>query len=236
MNSIAMITVGQAPRDDLVPHMEAVFSRTISIWQGGVLDGLSREAMAELGPAPGEVGIVARLLDGTNTLLSHGKILPKVQALVDRAVAQEVELIVILCGADWSALRSPTLIVNPGKVFPAVISALASGWRLGVIKPSPGQVEQTRRQFADRGIRAVVTAASPYTGEQRLTDVRRAAEELAAAGVDLVWMTCVGMDEAMRSIVREVTGKPVILARTILARVIDEFLVTERVPASSGGD
>lgn len=232
MNSMAMITVGQAPRDDLVPYMEQVFSRKVAIWQAGVLDGLSREAMASLAPDAGEVGIVARLLDGSNTLLSHKKIMPRVQALVDRAVAQGVGLIVILCGADWSALRSPTLIVNPGKVFPAIVSALASGWRLGVIKPSAGQIEQARRQFADRGIEAVVTAASPYTGEQRLRDVRAAAEQLKVAGVDLVWMTCVGMDEVMRSIVREVTGKPVILARTILARVIDEFLAAERVPVA----
>lgn len=232
MQSIAMITVGQAPRDDLVPHMEAVFSRQVDIWQAGVLDGLSGEAMAELWPDPGEVGIVARLLDGSNTLLSHRKILPRVQALVDQAVARRASPIVILCGADWSALRSPTLIVNPGKVFPAIVSALASGWRLGVIKPSAGQIEQARRQFADRGIDAVVTAASPYTGEQRLRDVQVAAEQLRDAGVDLVWMSCVGMDEAMRSIVCEVTGKPVILARTILARVIDEFLAAERVAVS----
>jgi protein AroM len=228
-----MITVGQAPRDDLVPHMQAVFSRKISIWQAGVLDGLSREAMVELAPEPGEVGIVARLLDGTNTLLSHKKILPRVQSLVDRAVDGNAGLVVILCGADWSALRSPTLIVNPGKVFPAIVSALASGWRLGVIKPSAGQIEQARKQFADRGIATVVTAASPYTGARRLQDVRAAAEQLRDTGVDLVWMTCVGMDEDMRSIVRDVTGKPVILARTILARVIDEFLATERVPVSS---
>ncbi len=232
MHPIAMITVGQAPRDDLVPHMQAVFSRKVDIWQAGVLDGLSGEAMADLWPDPGEVGIVARLLAGSNTLLSHRKILPRVQALVDQAVALQASPIVILCGADWSALRSPTLIVNPGKVFPAIVSALASGWRLGVIKPSAGQIEQARKQFADRGIQAVVTAASPYTGERRLRDVRGAAEHLRDAGVDLVWMSCVGMDEAMRAITSEVTGKPVILARTILARVIDEFLAAERVAVS----
>jgi protein AroM len=232
MNSMAMITVGQAPRDDLVPYMEEVFSRRIPIWQAGVLDGLGRDAAAALGPDAGEIGIVARFLDGSSTLLSHTKILPRVQRLVDRAVAQGAGLIVILCGADWSALRSPVLIVNPGKVFPAIVSALATGWKLGVIKPSAGQTEQARRQFADRGIDAIVTAASPYTGEQRLQDVRTAAESLREANVDLVWMTCVGMDERMRSIVREVTGKPVILARTILARVIDEFLAEERVPVA----
>jgi protein AroM len=197
-----------------------------------VLDGLGRDAAEALGPDAGEVGIVARFFDGSSTLLSHTKILPRVQGLVDQAVARGAGLVVILCGADWSALRSPVLIVNPGKVFPAIVSALATGWKLGVIKPSAGQTEQARQQFADRGIDAIVTAASPYTGEQRLRDVRTAAESLREAGVDLVWMTCVGMDERMRSIVREVTGKPVILARTILARVIDEFLAEERVPVA----
>lgn len=232
MQTLAMITVGHSPRNDLVPHMAAVFSRKVDIWQGGVLDGLGGEAIADLWPDPGEVGIVARLRDGSNTMLSHRKILPRVQALVDDAVARGASPIVILCGADWSALRSPTLIVNPGRVFPAIVSALASGWRLGVIKPSAGQIEQARRQFADRGIEAAVTAASPYTGVQRLHDARIAAEHLHRAAVDLVWMSCVGMDEAMRAVVRDVTGKPVILARTLLARVIDELLATEKIAVS----
>jgi hypothetical protein len=40
------------------------------------------------------------------------------------------------------------------------------------------------------------------------------------------------MDEAMRAIVSDVTGKPVILARTLLARLIDEFLAVEPVAAA----
>lgn len=229
MDRIGMVTVGQSPRDDLVPAMEEVFSRRIQVLQAGALDGLSSEEIRGLGPAEGEVGIAARLRDGTETLLSHAKILPRVQQCVDRLRADGAELLVILCGADWSVLRSDVLVINPGRVFPAIVSALAAGRKLGVIKPSPGQAEAARNQFAQRGIDAVVTAASPYTGPRRLIDVRKAAEELRDAGVDLVWMTCVGMDEPMRALVSEVAGKPVILARSILARVIDEFLVTGRV-------
>jgi protein AroM len=199
-----MITVGQSPRDDLVPYMEEVFTRKVPIWQGGVLDGLSREAMADLAPDPGETPIVALLRDGTSTTLSHKKILPRVQSLVNDAVA----------------------------VFPSIVSALATGWKLGVIKPSAGQLDAAKKQFADRGIDAIVTAASPYTGAQRLRDVRTAAETLRDAGVDLVWMTCVGMDEAMRGVVQEVMGKPVILARTILARILDEFLAAGKIAVS----
>jgi protein AroM len=136
----------------------------------------------------------------------------------------------VLCGADWSALRAEVLIVNPGQVFPAIVTALATGRRLGVIKPSPAQVAGVARQFGERGIEAVGAAASPYIGEARLEAARRAAERLRAVKVDLVWMTCVGMDEPMRAVVREVTGRPVILARSLLSRVVDEFLVAPAVP------
>jgi len=230
MDRIGMVTVGQSPRDDLVPAMEEIFSRPVEILQAGVLDELKADEIRALGPEPAEVGIAARLRNGSETLLSHAKIFARVQRCVDRVVAEGAELVVILCGADWTGIGSPVLIVNPGRVFPAIVSALATGWKLGVIKPSPGQIEAARRQFAERGIEAVVTAASPYTGEQRLRDARIAAEDLRGAGVDLVWMTCVGMDEPMRAVVGEVTGKPVVLARSILARVIDEFLVSRRVP------
>jgi len=231
MDSIGMVTVGQAPRDDLVPFMTPLFRRPVQVLQAGALDGLDAREIAALGPDPGEVGIAGRLLDGSETLLSHAKILPRVQRCADRLRAEGAELLVILCGADWSMLRSDVLVVNPGRVFPAVISALAAGRRLGVIKPSVGQIEQARRQFAERGIEAVVTAASPYS-PRRLEDVHRAAAELATAKVDLVWMTCVGMDEAMRAVVGEVTGRPAVLARSMLARVIDELLAAGRVPAA----
>lgn len=229
MDRIGMVTVGQSPRNDLVPFMTPLFTRPVRVLESGALDGLDAEEIAALGPEPGEVGIAARLRDGSETLLSHAKIFPRVQRCADQLRAGGAELLVILCGADWTALASDVLVVNPGRVFPAIVSALAAGRRLGVIKPAAGQIDQARGQFAERGIDAVVTAASPYT-PRRLDDVQRAAERLATASVDLVWMTCVGMDEAMREVVVNVTGRPVILARSILARVIDELLAA-RVPA-----
>jgi protein AroM len=229
MERIGMITVGQAPRDDLVPFMTPLFTRPVDVLQAGALDGLDPPAIAVLAPDAGEAGIAARLLDGSETLVSHAKLLPRVQQCANRLRAEGAELLVILCGADWSAIRSDVLVVNPGLVFPAIVAALAAGRRLGVMKPVAGQIEGARRQFAERGIDAVVTSASPYT-RRRLADARDAAGELRRAGVDLVWMTCVGMDEAMREVVTETTGKPVILARSILARVIDELLAAGRVP------
>ncbi len=231
MPTIGFATIAEAPRDDVIPAMRDILPADVRIVERGNLNGLTREEIGALAPEPGEVGIVARLRSGSETLLSHQKILPRMQRLVDELVEEEgADLVVILCGADWSAIRSPKLIVNPGKVFPAVIAALAHGRALGIIKPSAGQVAQETNRYRQLGIAATVTSASPYVGEARLDLARQAAEQIRDAGCDLVWMTCIGMDDEMREIVAAVTGKPVILARSLLARIVGE-LVTSRQPA-----
>jgi protein AroM len=222
---IGMATIGQAPRDDVVPAMRAYLPAGLEIVERGALDGLSYEETRPYWAKPGEVGIVTQLRDGSSVLLSHAKILPAMQASVDGLVAEDgADLVVVLCGANWSELRSDTLIVNPGTLFPAVIGSLAAGRRLGIIKPDAGQIEKERARYAALGIDATVTAASPYAGPDRLNLACVAAEQLRDAHCDLVWMTCIGMDAPMRDIVAEVTGAPVILAHALLARIVTELL------------
>jgi hypothetical protein len=58
---------------------------------------------------------------------------------------------------------------------------------------------------------------------------RKAAEYLREEACDQIWMTSIGMDFAMREVVTEVTGKPVILAQALLARITSE-LIESRQP------
>ena len=228
---IGMATIAQSPRDDVVPAMRQYLPHDAEIAECGCLDGLSPREIAALGPEPDEVGIVARLKEGGSTLLSHTRILPRMQACVDRLVIEDgVDLVVILCGADWSDIQSNRLVVNPGRLFPGVIGSLAHGRRLGIIKPSAGQIEKEHERYQGMGIDAVVTAASPYAGDERLALARAAAEQLRAAECDLIWMTCIGMDAEMRAVVAETTGKPVVLAHALLARLMNE-LIADRQPA-----
>jgi protein AroM len=229
---IGMATIGQAPRDDVVPAMRSYLPPGLQIVERGALDGLAREETRPYWAEPGEVGIVTKLRDGSSVLLSHAKILPAMQTAVEGLVRDDgAELVVILCGADWSALRSERLIVNPGTLFPAVVAALAAGRRLGVIKPDAGQVERERARYQSLGIDATVTSASPYVGPARLDLARQAGEQLRSAGSELIWMTCVGMDAPMRAVVAETTGAPVILAHALLARILTELL--ERAPVTA---
>ena len=55
-------------------------------------------------------------------------------------------------------------------------------------------------------------------------ELDRAAKEMAGMDVDLVVLDCIGYTSAMKERVRQLSGKPVVLSRTIAARVVMELL------------
>lgn len=220
---IGFATIGEAPRDDLVPILRQQLPADLEVVEAGVLDDLSQEAILELNTRDETLHMVTRTRSGASYRLNYQLTLPHMQKVVDGLVNQGVDLVVILCGADWTPIQARVPIINPGSLFPKLIQALGSGLKLGVIKPDAGQVAHTETQYRQLGLDPYVTAASPYQSD-RLALAREAACFLKEHKVDLIWMTCVGMDEAMRTAVQEVLPKPTILAQSILARVIDELL------------
>ena len=237
--TVGMATIGQTPRIDVVPAMSRILGPAVRIVEAGALDELSAEQIAALAPDPGERPIITRLADGSSTLLSHRKILPRMQLCVDDLTEQGAKFLVMLCGADWTELETDLLLVNPGRLFPNVVTALAHGRRLGIIKPAAGQVDGETERYRQLGIDVHVTSASPYLGDARIDAAREAAELLRSRGVDLVWMTCVGMDEQMRRTVQDVVQRPVILAQALLGRVVAELVAgvaaPVAVPVPAGG-
>lgn len=218
---IGFATIGQTPRVDVVPYLTEGLE-SVEVFEGGVLDGLGQAQIEALYDPDDPVHMVTRLSDGASVKVSHRLVLPKMQEVVDGLNARNADVIVILCGADWSTIASRCLTLNLGGLFPHLLMGLAKGHRLGVIKPSEGQVERTARQYKEMGLDPVVTSAFPY--DQGATAAAKgAADYLVGHDIDLVWMSCVGMGEAMRDEVAGTTGKPVVLARSILRRVVREL-------------
>src|SRR5262249_42023409 len=110
MQTVGVAAMAESPRDDVIAAMRPDVTGGVRVAERGCLDGLSRAEIAALGREEGEVGIVARLKAGGSTLLSHAKILPRMQRCVDKLIGDEgVDLVVILCGANWSAIRAERL-------------------------------------------------------------------------------------------------------------------------------
>ncbi|MCC6945035.1 MAG: AroM family protein, partial [Thermomicrobiales bacterium] len=95
MTVIGFTTIGESPRDDIVPGMMEIFPDGITSAQRGCLDGLTRPEIDALAPEGSEVGIITLLKSGDSVLLSHSKILPIMQRKVDELVRDEQAEVVV---------------------------------------------------------------------------------------------------------------------------------------------
>ena len=223
---IGMITIGQAPRDDVVPDMLAQIPFDVEPLQSGALDGLSLDEVKDLAPRDEEPWAVSRMQDGTEVRLAKRELVPRMQQRIHEFEAQDVDLIVPLCASDWSALECSVPFINPGGALPAIVRAmLRPGGTLGAVSPTDAQAELTGKRYAEEGLPAVSTFAQPYTNDdERRRQCIEAGELLAKSAVDLIYMGCMGHNQEMRAIVREVSGRPTVTSNGIITGLIAQAM------------
>jgi protein AroM len=222
MPKIGMITVGQAPRNDIVPVMSRIISPGIEIIQKGALDGLADAEIDELAPRSAEIRLCTRLADGRQVVVVKEKILSLVQAKINDLNQASVDLIVFLCTGHFPRFESRCLIVEAQRIVDNCIEALVDDrYTLGIVIPLAEQMAQARQSLCHITSKIHVVSASPYGS---LEMVQPAAAELLQKQVDLVVLHCMGFSSDHRQVMRAVTQKPVLVANSIVARTLAELL------------
>lgn len=218
---VAFVTIGQSPRVDMLPELLGAVHGAIEATEVGVLDGFGRDEVAKMAPPPGEASLCTRMRDGEEVVIGKRETGQRLQALFDRLDNQGYDAITLLCTGYFEHIGSKTLLIEAQRVVDAMVDAFSLGCRhLGVMVPLARQVQEFHVQGnAERKVTA--THFSPYTadGDKRLAP---AAHELA--GCDLLVMHCMGYTEAQRRRVAEATGKPVLLARRIVATAVQQIV------------
>lgn len=218
MRTLGAVTIGQTPRDDIAGELAGVLGAGVTIVQAGALDGLSRAEIDALAPEPGDDdALIARLAAGGEVLLAKTRIVPRLQACLDRTAA---DVYVILCAGVFPPFRSARPVVTPDRCLAAMVDAAFDGRRLGVIVPIKEQQASSAARWSRVDPGVVVTVASPYDEPARLV---AAAEELRRAGTSLVVMECQGFTSPMKQVVRDVTGAPALLPSTVVGRFLAEL-------------
>ena len=223
MTKVGLITVGQAPRSDVVPDMAAILGGDVEIVEAGALDGLTREQIAPLAPEGDDEILVTRLADGSSVFVGKTKMIPliesRIAALEDRGVA----LNVLLCTGEFPKLAARRPFLEPQQLLLGLLRALVFPGRLGVLTPSERHVPQTTARWLASGFDAHVAPLSPYE-ENDPAAVRRAADALRAGprrprGHGLHRLP---PEDARRD--RRLTGAPTLVANLLVARVAAELL------------
>ncbi|MGQ9647429.1 MAG: AroM family protein [Thermodesulfobacteriota bacterium] len=222
LRRIGMITIGQSPRIDIIPEMKDVLGQDVEILESGALDGLSLEEVKQFFPRSRDYILCTRMADGTEVVVAKRFIIPRVQKCIDLLLERGAEIIVLICTGRFPSFPSKKLFIEAQKILDHFILALhGEKERIGLMIPLSGQIRQARRKYGRLKGRIVIQAASPYASED---EVSVAAEALKKANPHVIVMHCMGYTQAMKKRVMEITGKPTILARTLVARTVKELI------------
>jgi protein AroM len=208
----AFLTIGQSPRDDILDEMRPWWDprSRVEFLERGALDGLERREIESLAPKEGEHRLVSRLRDGTEVFLDAHWVHHRVQEMVTELESEKLDFSVLLCTGRFPGLRSSRLVIEAQSIVDHTAAAFEA--RLGILVPHETQMEDVGRGDT------VVSHASPYSGDRW----EKAARELEDAA--LIVLHCMGYTEAMRTRMADATGKPVLLARRMVATAVAQLL------------
>jgi protein AroM len=219
---LAALTIGQAPRTDIMGDIAALLPPHVEVREYGALDDLTLEQIeAAVTFEEGDEVLVSRMRDGRQAHLTQRFVNPLVQAKIKQAEAEGADAVALFCTGVFPPLEHERLFLEPQPLLHAVVRALAGGRRVGVLVPMPDQVEQAYEFWGASGVDVFVASASPYLD---FAEVERAGLQFAGRDLAFLVCDCMGFSAAMRQALQRTSGLPVVLPRTLAARVLCELL------------
>ena len=220
---LGTLTIGQAPRPDVVPIIDRHVPAEIRRIHRGVLDGLSHgEIDRRYRPEPGEPVLVTRLQDGTEVELSRRRMKGGVQEALRALEAEGCDAILLLCTGTFDGLEcNKAWLVEPDHIIPAVVAGLIEKRQLGVMVPIASQIGSESGKWRPLYRPPIFAAASPYGATPDA--VVDAGMELQARGADAILLDCIGFTERHREALLPL-GLPVILSNAVAAKAVSELL------------
>ena len=125
MKNLGVVTIGQAPRVDLVPEIRSILGEEIQIIEKGALDGLSLKEVETFYPRKDDEVLVTRMADGTSVTVAEKYIYPRLKDQVKSLELEGVKVILLACTGEFPPFDSSSLIVYPQKVLYHVVVSLA---------------------------------------------------------------------------------------------------------------
>jgi protein AroM len=216
---LGLLTIGQSPRPDYESIFHTYAGDAEIIW-AGALDGLSREEALALNRPDGPYPLHSGLNDGTQVDIDMSDLLPLVTVGAATLVEQGADLVVLVCAGGFPEFDCDVPLILPGKLLPAVLGSFSKTRRIGVVTPIPGQIEPARKKWTEDGFHVDVAAASPYHDEE----TEAAARALSNPDLEMILLDCMGHNSRHQREFAELTGRPVLVAQNIVARVAGEYV------------
>jgi len=218
---VGFVTIGQSPREDVVPEIMALLGPEYECLEKGAMDGLNGEEIKNLKPDEGDFRLITKLRDGRSAEVGRKKIIRLLRKKIDELASQDVRLIALLCTDEFPSIGhergDDKIVLQPSLLLRrAAVGRLKKG-KLGVFVPLPEQKEETKRKWKRTGWRVVVEAINPY---QEAGEGEKAFQRMRNEKVDLIVLDCIGYSKETKDKLQCILDKPVLWPRAILAKAI----------------
>ena len=219
--TLGIITVGQAPRDDIAELFAAHAPAGTKVVLRGALDDLSDAEVDMLRPENGADTLYTRLRGGRDVKLSKRAVIARSPAAFDRLRADGCDVLVYACTGEFPAMPGDENVLFPSRVLNGLATGLLPRGRLGLLVPLAEQGEKLASKWARPGLEVAVEALAPSAGQGEAV---AAAHRLAAHKPDLVAMDCMSYTPVTKEWIKGPLGVPALLAITATGRVLREML------------
>ncbi|RXT55373.1 hypothetical protein B6S44_09655 [Bosea sp. Tri-44] len=223
MGKLGTLTIGQAPRADITPILDAVLAPGLPRLHAGVLDGLSQDQITnDFAPEPGGALLITKLLDGTSVVIDRRRTERAAQAKLAMLEEAGCTTILMLCTGHFASLATKRArLIEPDRILPPTVAALVQDAQLGIIVPLAEQIASEAGKWTPLACSPIYAAASPYGGDS--LSVAAAAQDLAERGAQILLMDCMGFVERHRQ-EAATAGLPVILSNALIAKIVSEVV------------
>jgi protein AroM len=215
-----MLTIGQSPRDDIIPALKEILGPDHEIIEAGALDDMTREEIEGIVFRPDDYLLVSRLRDGTEIKIHKRLILPHLQKRIHELEEKGATITVIMCTGKFPQFESRGIVVTPQEILRGVLESTLKTGKLAVVFPSKEQTLNAESDFGREGINIYADHLSPYEDKY---DLNSLADRLKEQNPDLIFLNCFGYSSQVKKIIAEKTGKPVIHSNVVVARVLKEL-------------
>jgi protein AroM len=215
ISKIGAITIGQSPRDDIIPDLKKLIGIEIPIEVFGILDNLKAKEIKKMAPGKKEDVLMTRLADGTSVALGYESVVRGIQKCLTELRTKEFEIIALLCTCHFSELKNEKGLVQVSNLMEEKVRETIEKDRLGILIPSAKQILQTEKKWRCPGIQVLVASASPYGKKE---EVISAVKSLVERRVDLIVLDCIGYNLSLYERLKKAFSIPMILPLELLAQ------------------
>lgn len=224
--TIGVLTIGQSPRaDHLGEDVRAVLGAGTTVIERGALDGMTNDEIAAIAPKDAsDYRLITLLRDGRSVEIGKPAILERLQRqIADLEDTENVDATLLMCTGAFPPFAHRKPLVLPQEALYGAVRGLAGSGRIGALIPLESQRDQAMRKWREYGVAdARVYPASPY-GSDPAEEIERASAAARDDGATILFMDCFGYDAAMKAAAQRGFDGPVVLARTMAARLVAEI-------------